>query len=94
MASKTSGVSVNPTFISSVNSLKAARSRMNAAKLACNGNENEAAILQYRKAEADFHKAEAVYSQQCGIVEGGNLTQEQAEAQVKGIMQNVMSYYA
>lgn len=94
MGNQSTGVAVNPAFISSANNLKAAINRMNIAKLACNGNKNQDAILQYRKAEADFHKAEELYCNQCGIVGGGNLTQEQAKAQVNGIMKNVMSYYA
>lgn len=94
MVEKAQGVSVNPAFISSVNSLKAARSRMNAAKLACNGNKNEAAILQYRKAEADFHNAEANFCSQKGLIDGGNLTKAQGEAQVNGIMNTVHSWYA
>ncbi len=91
---KTSGVSVNPTFINSANNLKIAARRMNTAKQARMANKNQATTLQYRKAEQDFHNAENLYCSQKGIVEGGNLSQNEAKAQVNSIMQSVMSYYA
>lgn len=87
-------VAVNPLFISSVRSLRAARAKMLSAKFASQGTNDENLILKYRKAEEDFHRAEAVFCHQKGLIDGGNLTQAQGKAQVDAIMNSVHSWYA
>lgn len=77
------GVQVNPAFVSAFNNLKAAHQRMDATK----------GTNAYVAAENAMHDAENVWCNLPGIIDGGNLTQSQAEAMVNNYMNQVHSWY-
>ena len=90
-----SGSKVNPAFVEAAQALIKANENLRTTKVAAEGKTEETQeVKAYREAEKAMHEAENDYCNLPGILSGGDLTKEEAEAKVKSIKHQVSIFYS